>query len=475
MLRSLSLSLLGLVISSSAVRGQELQSILDKTPSKANAVAYLNVPALGKLMSDSNMGRGLKAGVEEVWAVADLNTANLQPNWEAGYAKLKTPVKADALASALQGYVDKVDGKEAIWTPRQSYLVPLENGNLGFLRPAQRTLLASWVNSSGGTKTSEYLRKQAERPENFLSFLLAIDLENTFSPVAMKQRVGALATLEGQDASKIGSLLARVKGISIIVGRRNLGECILAVEFSQSPEMIKSLAPKLVSEILDRNGTAAPEVATWSPKVDGNTLMLQGPISEPSLDGVLSILSLKGHADGIASSVSKEDDRSEGNLVAYTTKKYFDDVNRFIERVRKYEAQTTGYRAKWNDQNARHIEELGTLNVDPEMVNYGASVASMLRGNAAAITKGNVAAGQLQAANQGNAGYGGEYYGGYYGGYSGYYGGGYSYQNAGRQNTAIAAQQRMGAFGSYKEAQSAIDELTAKTRREMTAKYNVQF
>lgn len=463
-----------LTANTSSAQEPKLPGLLKLSPSPANTVAYVNIPALSKLMADAKMDGKLAAGVNEVWAVSELNTANLTPKWEAGYATLKTAVDSKALATALGGYVDNVAGKETIWTPNQSYLTPIEGNRLGFIRPADRTLLAKWLQKSGNLPVSDFLKKQATRGEAYLSFLLAVDLKNTFSPVALENRLETFESLGNSDPKKVARLLSKVEGVSIIVGRQSLGQCILSLEFSESPEELLPIANGILNEILNRNGTGAPEVATWKAKVDGNTLAFQGAISEDSLDGVLGILSVRGQADQVAASAGAPQKEVEGSsLVAYKSKQYFDDVNKLIDRVRRYEAQTTGYRAKWNDQQARRIEELGTLNVDEELVNYGANVASMLRGNATAIQQGNVAAGQIQASG---SGYGGGYYSGGYGG--GYYGNTYGGQNAysrARGQASVGARQRMGAFGSFKEALAAIDQRTADMRRNMTKKYKIQF
>ncbi|MEM8736644.1 MAG: hypothetical protein AAGG44_20610, partial [Planctomycetota bacterium] len=364
-----------------------------------------------------------------------------------------------------------VAGKEVVRTSMESYLIPLEDKRLGFMRPADRSMLATWADESqGGARVSEYLAKQAVRPESYLSFMLAVDVANRFSPVGLEQRIVALEAMQGQDTKKMAEIMASASGISIIVGRRSLAECILEIEHMMSPEPILPIASKLLSEILDKNGTSAPEVASWKATVKGNSIQFQGPISEGTLDAVLGILSLQGHASQIAESTSNAQLQEE-NLVAYKSKQYFDRVTKYIERVRKYKAQTTGFRAKWNDQQARRIEELSTLDVDPQLADYGFAVAQMLRGNAVAIQKGNVAAGQAQASN---AGYGGEYYN--YGGYGGgYYGNGNNAYSRARNQASVGARQRMGAYGSYKEALAAIDDLTAETRRAMTSKYGIDF
>ena len=450
----------------------KLPGILKRSPSRANTVVYVNAPSLSNLMSQAGMGGGLSDNVGEIWSIADLDLDRVSPKWEVGYATLNSEVDTAALAAAMKGYVDKVSGKEVVRTKKQSFLVPLESNRLGFMRPADRSLLASWMDESVETaRISDFLKKQAVRSESFLSFLMAVDLSNRFSPVGLETRLSGLASMQGQDVKKIAAAMASIQGVSIIVGRRSLGECILEIEHGESPEALMPVASKLLTEILNRNGTSVPEVANWKATLKGNSIQFQGAISEDTLDSVLGILSLQGHANQVAESASQV--QKNDSQVAYVTKQYFDRVNQYIERVRKYKAQTTGFRAKWNDQQARRIEELGTLNVDPEMVEYGAAVAQMLRGNAVSIQQGNVAAGQKQAANMG---YGGGYYGGYYGGYGeGYYGyGGNAYTNA-RQQASIGAQQRMAGFGSFKQALSAIDKLTAETRRKFTAKYEIQF
>ncbi len=155
--------------------------------------------------------------------------------------------------------------------------------------------------------------------------------------------------------------------------------------------------------------------------------------------------------------------------VVVASKEYFGKVEAYIDRVRRYEAQTTGYRAKWDEQQARRIDELPTLNVDPQLVNYGADVANVLRNNSTAIRSGNVAAGQVQASQAQSYGY--SFY------TDGYYGGFYGNSRGAALNNAMTtgAQQRMAGFGSYREAIAAIDKMTGEVRRGLTEKYQVQF
>ena len=115
-------------------------------------------------------------------------------------------------------------------------------------------------------------------------------------------------------------------------------------------------------------------------------------------------------------------------------------------------------------------DEIGTLNVDADMIQYGSDVANLLRGNALTVRKGNIEAGKIQA-SQGFGGDTGD--GGYYGDYNsgGYYN---SYSRA-ASKAITGAYARGNAYSNYKEVLNQIDRLTADIRRFMTEKYKIQF
>jgi hypothetical protein len=516
-IRTLSVLLCAAALSNGTqAQNPKLEGLLRKAPSPPNAISYVHVPSLKKLMGEANIPTNLSNDVEEVYLVSDLEISSMKPNWEAGYAVLDKSFDAETLAKAVDGYVDMIGETKVVWTPRQSYLVPgaelpagAEN-RMGFLRPARRGLAADWLNSSGTSSIPNYLAAEAKQPEEYLSMLLAVNLKDQFSPLAMTARAKELDTLKGQDPETVGRLFSSIQGVSVIVGRRSLSECILSVEFGESPAAMSSIATALLDEILKYNGTAAPEVLNWKVSVTGNKLSFQGPISADTLDGLLGIFSTQAHAGQVSDAVDAQGQATAGgepspSQMVTASKEYFDKVNAYIERVRKYEAQSTGYRAKWDAQQANRIDEIPTLNVDPLAIDYGGNVAGMLRGNASAIQAGNVSAGQQAAGasqSPGIGAYGGEplsggsYARGWGGGYGGYYSGygtGYAAQYArsggiagakmrsyaGRYQvnaqTVISAQQRMAGFGSYKQIINQIDALTGQVRKALTAKYNVQF
>ncbi|SRR6056297_1325074 len=448
---------------------EKINLLLRKSPSVANAVGYVNIGSLNELMDGAGIQTKVAENVEEYWFIADLDFMKFRPRWEAGYATLKSSVEPENLAQQVGGYVDQIADQDVVWSPGQTYFVPGKENRLGILRPADRSLLAGWLKPSVSVNYSDFLERNANQSETYLSVLLAIELKDVFSPVPLAKKLEDLKSLKANSPENIAGTLASVEGVSIIVGRKSLNECIVRFQFGKSPAGLKPIAAELLAEVLERNGTAAPEVLTWSVKSDATSLSLQGPITEGTLTGVLGIFSLQSQANRAATAMSDSGrERTKQQQTGYRSKYYFDEIGEIIERTRNHKSQSSGALAKWNDQRARQIDELGTLDVDPEVVQYGTNVAELLRGNALTVRQGNIAAGKIQA-NQSLSG------GGYYGRNS--YGDGYYYDTNSTSDyqNVTAAIARGNAYQNYRQALSAIDTLTASVKRAMTEKYQLQF
>ncbi|MCM2372151.1 hypothetical protein [Aporhodopirellula aestuarii] len=444
----------------------KLAKLLEESPSPANAIAYVNVPSLNKLMSDAEFSSRLTEQVNDIWLISDLDLANLRPRWEAGYATMKMAPDAKKIASVTGGYVDSIIGTSVVWSPRQTYYVPLEENRLGFLRPANRSLLSRWIQSDANINDSTYLAELSKKPESYLSFMFAADVRNVISPVPLAAKLTKFTSLKANKPDSVANTLASIKGISVIIGRESLNQCILTLDFEKSPAGLTQIATELLAEVLERNGTAAAEVLSWEVKVEGNQLAFRGKITESSLGGLLNIFTLSDEAGSVSDGMLKLTDSpgSASEQVAYTTKHYFEAVNKCVDQVRKHKSQTTGGLAKWNDQQARRLDQMPTLNVDPAMVQYGSDVAELLRGNALTVRSGNIEAGKTKA-SQGLSS--GTYYG---------YGYGYYDPNSSVDYQRVTdAYARGNAYADFRSVLAQIDKMSASMRRQMTDKYKIQF
>lgn len=452
-----------LLASFAVAQDEKLPMLLKRSPSQANAMGYVNVKAINELMSDAGFADRVSDSVDEFWFISDLNLMNLRPKWEAGYATLEQSVNAEDLAARVGGYVDTLNGQDVVWSPTQTYLYPGKENRLGVLRPADRSLLSGWLLSSGDVHFSPYLESHANQPESYLSMMLAVQVANVFSPVPLAERLKEFTSLKSNSPDSVAKILASAVGMNIIVGRRSLNECILTIDFAKSPASLKAIANELFAEMLERSGSAAPEVLSWKVKIEGNQMTMKGPIGEATLNGLLGIFSLEDEASRTVR-LTKDggsQGKTEQEQVGYRSKNYFDQVNAIVEQTRKHKSKTTGALAKWNDQRARQIDELGTLKVDPEMVQYGTNVSETLRGNALTVRQGNIDAGKVKASQSLN---------------NGYYGNGYYDANSSTDYQAVTTAYASGnAYADYQSALNQIDKLMAETRRKMTSKYSIQF
>ena len=136
------------------------------------------------------------------------------------------------------------------------------------------------------------------------------------------------------------------------------------------------------------------------------------------------------------------------------------------------------------DKYARKIERMPILNVDDELVQWGAFVANSLRQATSSIKTMGIQSGVRQAqVTSGSAGgdAGGYGYGGYrYGAYGGYNGGPDIYgmgslKATGEQRRVIRAEEKADAATDIQQIRQQIIAATADVRRKMTQKYQIEF
>lgn len=444
-----------------------LSDVLSHSPSRANSILYADIPSIRSLTRGSMMQADFPEGMGEVHVAADLNLKPLQPKWEIGLVTFRNLKSAEYLAKSVKGYVDTINGKNVVWSPRQSYLIPMENNVLGIVRPTDRKLVSRWLSKEATSGSSSYLKKHAMQSTKFLSLMMAVDLEDTWSALAIENRIENFASLKGLDVKANAKLLSTVRGIQIIVGRKNLDECIISLEFASTPSQLLPIAKDFFIEILSLTNSSVPEASKWTASVDGNSLAFRGTISVETIDQLIGIFTLQDQAARLpATELEPIQDSTSESALLEINKTYLAKTSNIIKRVRDYSAVNTGDRAQWDSQMARRIDDIPTLNVDPELIDFSVRVAQGLRGNVVAMQQSNIRVGAAATVN----GSGGPQVG-YYGGS---YGGGYYYNDANSTSKYQAVAQAQGNF-SYRELISQIDAMEGEIRRKMTDKYKVQF
>ncbi len=472
---------------SSATHAQapSLSDALSSAPGTPNAVLYADFPTLLKLTGDSLYNTEKLKSLGEAKIAADLNLAMMTPNWEVGYIKVPGLPEIKEVASLKRGYVEDVQGKQVVWTPDSGYLVPMASDLVGMVRPANRQLLGNWLKKNPPAQASDFLKASAAESTTYVSMIFALDVRDWLSPSAAKQRLESMPFLREANLSELSKLFADLEGVRVIIGRNNLDECIVSLKFSRSPSILLPHAKELFKEVATRAGVDLRESDGWKATVDGDTLALRGHVAPDNIDMILDSFSLQRRS--VSGSHSGSVDPA-ANKVATASLSFFRETTEITKKAREYTkrngpATSTGY----NDRMARRIDELGSLDVDPELLDYASRVSSSLRGFVMTARSSNVQAGVAQTAARSTSSGIGETYvpysygggiGGIYGGYGGYYSGyaGYYNPNAPLEAANVIGMQSKGvSSNAYSSATASIDEMTAAMRRKMTDKYKIQF
>ena len=151
------------------------------------------------------------------------------------------------------------------------------------------------------------------------------------------------------------------------------------------------------------------------------------------------------------------------------SKKYFQHISLLLDDLRTEVkgAQKAKFAQMMLNKAALEIDRLPLLNVDEELLAYGAGVASSLRGMRNLSKNAGLDFQYRKAQMQGNSGG----YGGYGYGYGGFYGGGSvagATTSTYRQETALLQSNELAVL-------TMLEEKTAEIRKKMTLKYQVEF
>lgn len=471
--------------------------LISRAPKGANSIGLVDVDALRNYVA--RLQRGRKAGseakdlnhlieelppsIQRAAMAAWLDHDTLEPIWEytsIDFQKGKAP-SLRTLIDKEQGYQDVIAGKPVVWSPRGRYFMQGLNDQVAVLKPADRPLLARWLRrtKTSNEEMSSFLQQVAERAGDKSALVLAIDMADVVSPTQAPEKAGTLKSVvdAGLSNTAVGALFSSLRGVSFDVQVRDRLEGELKVEFNVSPKMLDQAGKPLLLEILGRRGLMLPELKSWGARVDGDNLILSGPLEPSSLIDLLSFLSTTttGSVADHPSIARQQSDQplpnnappaDSGDPAAKASKRYFDGVQRIVSECRNLKGLTVAEHGFWNDKLSRKIDQLPMLNVDPALLDYGSQTSQLLRNSGLTIRNANMGASTQRVPS----------YTGYVNTGNGYWGSGSWAVNDNRHyNSMVDQQARVTGMGSHYGNLKAIDDMTVSIRRAMTTKYNLEF
>lgn len=405
----------------------------------------------------------------------------MDSQWTVAMAQFNKNIPVADIARLRGGTVDTLAGKQAVFTPDDRIIVNFSPGNYGAIAPANRQTASRWVLNGDNNRQpvmSKYLIDALSLiDERSSPVVMAMDLQYIMSEKLIRGKLDLSETLEKRkdvNRDDLAGLLASIQGVKLTIDFKETPIGTITVDFGKDAKVLGGFGKFLLMEALTNHGAYIEDFEKWNTSVNGNSLMLSGGLSATGMRRIFSLMD-QPHAGG---SLAENDAQSDDQKVVIATKRYFSSVETLLDDLGSHgNARSMGQIGVWFDKYADKVDRLSVLNVDPDMVQYGAFVSEQLRDASTAIKTGTINTGSRSAQTWNS---GGNYV---YGrsGYNGYaFGTGWSYNDAANlevdaQRRAIKAEEKARSASSARGIMTEIKNYSGEIRRAMTQKYNVEF
>ncbi|WP_437224817.1 hypothetical protein SH661x_003794 [Planctomicrobium sp. SH661] len=402
---------------------------------------------------------------------AQLDIRNqLQQTWEMALLELTEHLPLSAIAKAEGGQLDTVDDVSVAWSPAGAYFLDLGPKLLAMTAPDDRQFVAKW---SAAQKTQhaadfpEYLHNAVVELSAARPIVLALDLENAIQPHRLKLTLQQSEVLkEHQDqVARLLPIISGLKGIKLKVALNKEAQGSLEIDFHGDVTPLKNFAKPLILESLDRFDAHLPGLEKWSVHLEDHQIVMSGNLNDVALRRIFSLLEVPTSRFSQGSS-SDENQPSSAEQAAKSSQQYYKSVATLIDDLKSTLGENRDNHAVWMERYAKKIDQLPLLGVDPALLDWGAMVAETMRTMALAERSSGIRSGVRKSAVYG------DYFS--YNNYD-YNTGNYTSASYAQQVNQISTQEKAQAKAVRYSSWNDMQDATARVRREMTEKYQVEF
>ena len=379
----------------------QLDDLLRRVPDRPNTVTVLDLDKVFKSpMADQEQWRDkhLKAFESGMLMVpptasrfvlaSQLDLDVMQPVWEVALVNVNEEVSIPEVAQRRGGTVDVVAGESAAALPDDTYVIKFGPTVVGAMKPANRQSVGRWIESSRDANRRP-LPPYLEEAVGFVQdvgtpIIIALDLENALAPAKIRARLGEMECLAGKsvDLDKLSQALASARGVTLgitLVEKRYGG---IKIDFSEDVSMTADFAKPLLLEVLAYRGAMIDEFKDWTVNVTSKQISLKGVLEPSGLRRILSLLE-PPHSPDYKPAKPSSGTQPEELTVALASQEYFKIITTMLTDLqgkrKSTEFVTWGQVGLWFERYAKKIDNLPILNVDNELLDYGAFVSDSLR------------------------------------------------------------------------------------------------
>lgn len=473
----------------------DYEAMLRRAPANSNLLVLIDVKGLhssplglkegwAKRHAENFQGgvTGFPPWSERVVVASQFTPGAADSPWEIVQVELQKKPAPEAFAKAEGGSLDNVAGHTVVYSPRGVLFAQLDDRTVAAMLPPDRQQLGRWLRTrSDAPAISEYLQRAAGIAQEEAQVTMAIDLADLLVLDRVKTALEASKTLAGKkvNTEAMAKLLASLKGVTF--GARVTDSIIgkLEIEFAGNPAILGTFGKGLAIEALEREGVLIDEIRSWKARTSESSLVLYGELSPKGLRQITSLVelpssSLGGSPEGSASTngASKSTStkgasthQSEGDRMPQASLRYYKTLTQMLDDLREMKGSSQGENALFHERYARKIDKMPILDVDPDLLAVGATVAEKLRDITVALRQVGIQTGAATAGMSSSVYYSGGGYGNL----------GYGYRGRNPAMAQVKGQEKAKGVTTRFAIWEEIDNSMAAIRRKMTDKYRLDF
>lgn len=384
--------------------GPDAASLTQYLPNDANALAIVRVKDIlqtpraikeewakeadERFLSGTG---GIPSWVNTLVVGFQVRPATASEVWAAGVVSVPAAVSIEAIAAREQAMIETLGTIKAIRSDRGSYMLGISKGIFGVWRPAIRQEATRWaraIESKVTAPLSEYLQQVSRRSGDVV---MAIDLENTLDPTMTMLHLREMKEITS-DAQRDSAydLLMSLSGITLDVDLEETSTAELRVDFKKEVGPNVTLVRNFFLSVLHDHGAEIDEFANAPVKADGTSVSLIATLGDDSMRRLISLISSGPAMENMtpspeplpaANGTQSVSPRVTAPTPAEASQTYFRQIDQFVNDLNRASRRATDYSrtAMWHENFAEKIDELPITGVDPELIDYGADIASKLR------------------------------------------------------------------------------------------------
>ncbi|MFN3157748.1 MAG: hypothetical protein ACE37I_00450 [Rubinisphaera brasiliensis] len=329
--------------------------------------------------------------------------------WAAGLMGHPESIQLSQLAEHFQSNVETLAGRQVVKTNRNSYVIEMPDDVFGFYRPAHRQEVAEWIrdfDAAADVRFPGYLFDAADEPHDVV---LAIYLQDMFDPALIRERLQSDERFARHQAlvDQLTPLIAGLQGARLLIDVDSQSHCQIRIDFGQDVGPSAAVIKTLFLAIVEDSGAMIDEFPSARISTSGNSVVLRCDLSDSSLRRIISLIvpprapmapdalvsaatdQPAGTADGnVQPGNAPENSQDDAAMTAFrANRRYLQAVNRMIDDLNRASQRAADYQktVTWHETFARKIEALSTVNVDPELVDFGTRTADRFRALASSL------------------------------------------------------------------------------------------